>query len=1007
MRAIAATVTVTFGALVLAPTASAVQRYDWAPTPAGYSIEVRLADAMTKTEQTLDALKQNMRSGKGKKSEHPKLTRLRAELSDLDAEMSAKLAHTAETIRDKMLPIEILQRQQAVEAEFRSRMDELHENLRAVSKARGSSEERYAVERAKSHIRSKKQRRAHQAFDRDNLPNRTHRPNKDNKPKKRKIDFMQAGLHSNPYLQVAALGDFKFDQLPGATDPAYLAETDEIVLTQSIKDKASELEHDPVKIFHWVRNNVEWIPTWGAVQNAELTLSAQRGNAMDIASLNIALLRASGIPARYVHGTIEVSAERYMNWAGGFTDINAAATYGASGGIPVGTVETAGEISHIQLEHVWVEAAIDYFPSRGAINKAADAWVAMDPSYKQYEILEGLDAVAIAGVNPEQLANEFASTGTANVAEGWMSGFDSSALEAAQAQVQTALEDYIANSLDDPTVGDVIGGRKTIIQEFPILPSGLPNLVVTEGARYGKLPGNLQQTVSYRIGQSNGFSLDEPLTLPWPKVNNEKLTLSFRPATQADEDALQALLPAGEITDVSQLPGSIPAYLIEVVPEFKLNGAVIKSGQPMSLGDELTLSTRITYPGRSKSDSHSYSLPAGSYVSVQAIGQTVSPDKLRALQEKVEQTKLILQSAEQGQIVSLTREDLLGDLFYAGTLGYFSQLIAFGHVSGLAQQAHHSVSAGYGTLGYEPEVSYFYGLPISVESGGVALDVPWSQVSQTTSGDSERRQQFNMQMGVVGSTLEHRILEQLFQLEHIDEAQPDAISAAKAIQKAISQGQRIYQVSSATKDTALPNIHHDGATMKEIEDAIDVGLEVITHTDAVSVPGWTGAGYIILDLEQGTGAYKISGGANGGWKDVLGYFLVFMSGVGGLMDGYAASAGESEPFFNAQRAQYAAKLEKLSNRLAVFGFLTSVVVSLKDFAANDITYDQLIGQIASWLFAAATASYIATVMATAFFPLLAAILALVFSVLIAVLMNVFVEMYFTSRQLVSRNKAYA
>ncbi len=43
---------------------------------------------------------------------------------------------------------------------------------------------------------------------------------------------------------------------------------------------------------------------------------------------------------------------------------------------------------------------------------------------------------------------------------------------------------------------------------------------------------------------------------------------------------------------------------------------------------------------------------------------------------------------------------------------------------------------------------------------------------------------------------------------------------------------------------------------------------MITHTDAVSVPGWTGAGYIIIDpeteteTETGDGAYLISGGGN-------------------------------------------------------------------------------------------------------------------------------------------------
>jgi len=53
------------------------------------------------------------------------------------------------------------------------------------------------------------------------------------------------------------------------------------------------------------------------------------------------------------------------------------------------------------------------------------------------------------------------------------------------------------------------------------------------------------------------------------EVNNQQVTLQFTPATQADEDALAALLPEGDITDLSQLPSSIPSYLINVIPELK------------------------------------------------------------------------------------------------------------------------------------------------------------------------------------------------------------------------------------------------------------------------------------------------------------------------------------------------------------------------------------------------------------------------------------------------------
>jgi len=63
-----------------------------------------------------------------------------------------------------------------------------------------------------------------------------------------------------------------------------------------------------VKIYHWARNQVEWQPTWGGIQSADLMLSSLPGNAMDIAGLTIALLRASKIPARYAHCTIDVPA---------------------------------------------------------------------------------------------------------------------------------------------------------------------------------------------------------------------------------------------------------------------------------------------------------------------------------------------------------------------------------------------------------------------------------------------------------------------------------------------------------------------------------------------------------------------------------------------------------------------------------------------------------------------------------------------------------------------------
>ncbi|WP_459874166.1 transglutaminase domain-containing protein, partial [Endothiovibrio diazotrophicus] len=132
--------------------------------------------------------------------------------------------------------------------------------------------------------------------------------------------------------------------------------------------------------------------------DAELTLSARRGNAMDIASLTLALLRASGIPARYVHGTMDVPVDKYRNWMGGFSNVMAAADYASSGGIPTRVLSEGGQPAWVRMEHVWVEAALDFHPGRAYRNLEADSWIALDPSFKQYEYLEGIDVAQIAGL---------------------------------------------------------------------------------------------------------------------------------------------------------------------------------------------------------------------------------------------------------------------------------------------------------------------------------------------------------------------------------------------------------------------------------------------------------------------------------------------------------------------------------------------------------------------------------------------------------------------------------
>ena len=71
----------------------------------------------------------------------------------------------------------------------------------------------------------------------------------------------------------------------------------------------------------------------------------------------------------------------------------------------------------------------------------------------------------------------------------------------------------------------------------------------------------------------------------------------------------------------------------------------------------------------------------------------------------------MLQSNDQTALASITREDLLGDMMYAGTLSYFAQLQAQSQLAALASKVKTGLIASKGIFGYEPKITYLFGLP--------------------------------------------------------------------------------------------------------------------------------------------------------------------------------------------------------------------------------------------------------------------------------------------------------
>jgi len=141
-----------------------------------------------------------------------------------------------------------------------------------------------------------------------------------------------------------------------------------------------------------------------------------------------------------------------------------------------------------------------------------------------------------------------------------------------------------------------------------------------------------------------------------------------------------------------------------------------------------------------------------------------------------------------------------------------------------------------------------------------------------------------VQVGMLSSALEHSVPEQML-TDPNSTTKPEGFSTAKALGMAMAQGQKIYTINQQNQAQALQNLRLDSGAMDEIRSSLAAGKEIIAHTDQLTVSGYKGSGYAILDSATGEGIYKISGGKNGGFseggedRDVIDFLFALVSNL--------------------------------------------------------------------------------------------------------------------------------
>jgi len=503
-----------------------------------------------------------------------------------------------------------------------------------------------------------------------------------------------------------------------------------------------------------------------------------------------------------------------MNWVGGFTNEKSAVDFIASSGVPVTAVISGGKITSVWMEHVWVEAFVDYIPSRGAVQKEGDTWIPMDGSFKQYEYTAGLDVAKNITFNRQSYLGKFNGV---------------TPVEFYSNQIQA----YLDVNMPGKTIEDVKRTRRIQTKTLGILAAAVPYKILANLATLSGLTDVFRYKVSIAVPDLSGNSLEYTVSLP--EIMAKRVTISYVPSTLADEEL------------INQYEGfyNVPAYLLSVKPAVKIEGAIMASGLSVTAGIEQELAVSIIYPGGTQLDRVTHTLKAGGYYALGLCHKGMLDDLLEQRFERYKKTPFV-------NYPDPYNDPLTGELLYMDVLRYFR------NVEETATQLADISRYAYGTgvseamMADNINVSYVYGLPYKIEPSSTLIDAKRKiSILMPLDGNYSKRTEMTNLLGVTTSVLEHQTLEEV--------TSNLSISGVKAIQLANEQGIPIHYINQGniTQEIALLSVS------EEVKDSI---VNAVNQRKVVTIPEtnlqynlWYGAGWMVEDPATGAGAYMIAG----------------------------------------------------------------------------------------------------------------------------------------------------
>ncbi|MBF5043867.1 transglutaminase domain-containing protein [Aggregicoccus sp. 17bor-14] len=814
------------------------------------SKELVLAATM---ENVTGALDQALAKKAPRAEADAQLATLAKTLDTVERDSLASFAQVEQELTARQLPPLMLERHREAVRDFQAKVGQLRTDLVAVQGARSTAARDALTERMRALLASNRGAAPVRRVDPSHLPVRSASrepmaPALDVASLSRRLATLAVAARTRSSSarggKVSALGAAPSASTSGSAAaapagtaaaldadlPPDLAATEDVQLTPAVRELAASLGNSPVRIYNWVRDNIRYVPTYGSVQGSELTLVNKQGNAFDTASLLIALLRAAHVPAHYVYGTVQVPAAQVRAWVGDAPSVGVAQELMATGGIPNVALVAGGTIAALKLEHVWVEALVDFEPSRGAVNKQGDTWVPLDASFKPHTRVAPLDLRTETDVSLQGMFDDIFAVAQRNADGSVTQLFPDYAqvkgLEAAQQAMAQLSAKY-----PDLRLEQLVGGVSIAPRSAQVLDASLPYDVVARGTTFNALPAGLRHTVTLRL-YANEFdrameSPDLETTLSLARLGSGRLSVIYAPASAADAQLIQSYKDAHA--------SSLPVYLVHVVPQVQLDGAVLATGSVTTMGTSQSWELTLGGANEPSSIPDVYDIPAGS-VSVFGIdGNGLTAEAVQARQQ--------------------ARDELsVAENMHQVALRYFTEYDQFDEIIARPLGVTKLRLPSAGLFAAPLQVRYLFGMPRSGSFNGPMMDVKHVLVG-VAGGTADERFRFMSQSGVQGSYLEGSVIDQVF-----SRRQGAAHSTAQVLIDAAREQVPIYTLDAGNVAAVLPTLQVSADLRSELAAAVAAGKIVVIPKYA---PRGV-VGYILQDRETGAGAYMIDSGANGG-----------------------------------------------------------------------------------------------------------------------------------------------